>query len=176
MKRLAAASVFAIAALAANGAAGAACSTPAEVAAAFAAGAVCDVDSCLYGVITEGDAAPTHPYPRGFAKAWLSGYRTIAADLQSRRDNGATCAVTEHALTAVGFPPPFDDAPYRLHVIDGCALEKAGDFIAIPTVAEWVRELMDTHRIAVAMPEFRSLVEAGRDFGAARPDVTGLLR
>lgn len=165
MNHLAAATILALASLSAGSAHAAACTTPAEVAAAFAAGEVCAVDSCLYGVITEGEAAPTHPYPAGFGKAWLSGYRTVAANLQDRHDDGATCAVTQKALTAAGFPPPFDGAPYRFHVIDGCALEKAGRFIAVPTVAEWVRVLMDDHRIAVSMPVFRNLAEAGRDFG-----------
>ena len=151
----------------AGSATGATCTTPAAVAAAFANGETCVVDSCLHGVITADDPAPTHPYPAGFGKAWLAGYRTVADILETRRDRGATCHLTDRALAQVGFPRPYDRAPYRFHVIDGCALESAGHFIAVPTVAEWVRVLMDGHGIAVPMAAFRALAETGRDFPAA---------
>jgi len=165
MKFFAAFSILMLAALAVpRDVEGAECRTPAEVSAAFESGSVCTVSSCLYGVITASDAAPTHPYPNGFAKAWLSGYRTIANILQSRHDKGPECNLTVHALETAGFPHPFNGAPYKLHVIDGCTLEKMGNFIAIPTVAEWVRMLMDTYQVEVPLPVFRNLADAGRDF------------
>jgi hypothetical protein len=160
--------VFAVSSiLAADDVGAAECRTPAEYAAAFESGTDCTVDSCLYSVITQADAAPTHPYPKGFAKAWLSGYRTLAAFLQLRSENGLQCGLTHQALDMVGFPAPFTGAPYRLHVIDGCVLQERGHVIGIPTVAEWVRELGDDYGIEIPMPAFRELAEDGMDFESA---------
>lgn len=63
-----------------------------------------------------------------------------------------------------GFPHPFTGAAYKFHVIDGCALEKSGYVIGIPTVAEWVQELKQKYRIEVPLPVFKKLAEAGKDF------------
>ena len=146
---------------------GAECRTVSAFAAAFKRRHRVLVNSCLYGVITASDPAPTHPYPEGFGKAWLSGYRTLASILEFKHEKGAACGLTDQTLQMAGFPRPFDGAPYQLHVIDGCALAKKGHVIAIPTLAEWVRELVDEHQIEVPMPVFRKLADAGRDFTSA---------
>jgi hypothetical protein len=161
------AAVTVISAFTSDDARAAQCTTPSEYAAAIENGTDCAVSSCLYLVITQTDAAPTHPYPEGFAKAWLSGYRTLAAILDARRKIGFQCALTADALAMAGFPPPFSGAPYQLHVVDGCALANEGHVIAIPTVAEWVRELEDAYGIEVSLPVFRALVADGMDFGSA---------
>jgi hypothetical protein len=143
MKILATLSVLALATVAAaNGARGAECRTVSEFAAAFKDGTECSVNSCLYGVITASDSAPTHPYPEGFGKAWLSGYRTLTSILQFKHEKGAACRLTDQTLQMAGFPRPFDGAPYQLHV-------------------------MDEHQIDVPMPVFRKLADAGRDFTSA---------
>jgi hypothetical protein len=168
VKRMAAVVAFAIMSVVASQSTHAAeCRTPAEYAAAFESGADCAVGSCLYSVITQAESAPTHPYPDGFAKAWLSGYRTLAAFLQLRREKGPQCGLTGPVLNMVGFAPPYSAAPYRLNVIDGCALQRRGHVVGIPTVAEWVRELKDAYGIEIPMPVFRRLVEDGMDFESA---------
>ena len=164
MKRLAALATFLIVSVVATGTHAAECKTAADVANAFENGTDCVVNSCLYGVITGWDPAPTHPYPKGFAKAWLSGYRTIESLLQFKKDIGFRCGLTDQALTMAGFLHPFTGAPYKFHVIDGCALEEKGYVIGIPTVAEWVRELKQKYRIEVPLPVFKKLAEAGKDF------------
>lgn len=164
MKRVAILAIFGLVSVVATAARGAECKTAADVANAFDSGTDCVVNSCLYGVITGWDSAPTHPYPKGFAKAWLSGYRTIANILQLKKDMGFRCSLTDQALTMAGFLHPFAGAPYKFHVIDGCALEEKGYVIGIPTVAEWVRVLKQQYQIEVPLPIFQKLAEAGKDF------------
>ena len=164
MKRVPILAIFALVSVVATAARSAECNTAADVANAFESGSDCIVNSCLYGVITGWDSAPTHPYPKGFAKAWLSGYHTIASILQLKKDIGFRCGLTDQALTMAGFLHPFTGAPYKFHVIDGCALQEKGYVIGIPTVAEWVRELKQKYQIEVPLPVFKKLAQDGKDF------------
>ncbi len=126
----------------------------------------CEVDKCLYSVIT---TAGNHerPYGPGFGKAWVAGYDTIQEVVRFFEADPSTA--TKKALQLIGF----GDGPYdklgklSYYVFDGCELqENTPGLQIVPHSALVWRDVLTKMNIAVREEVWATLANYTWNFEA----------